>query len=543
MYKILLADDEGIAIESLTYIIEKDFPGKCDLRSAKTGRSVIELAETWHPDIAVMDIQMPGINGIEAMKKIKDLCPTTLFIVVTAYDKFDYAKESISLGVISYQTKPLDRKKFTDALQTALTQIDKIKERRSNDLKVLEKLETVIPVIESGMIYSILFQDNFETDIANYKNLLDIPQTHGYMMVIECGEAPEMPEHSGKASLENTIGTGFRIQNYYQNIRIREKSFHKKAVIGPIMSNKIIVFVPYDETMLSYNDRIHIIDQARDLIGQLEAGTDVIFRIGIGSVKPLNDMKASYREALNSLKEGNNNVSHADDLPVACSYEQDYPIELEKLIFDSIAKGDINNTLEASDHFFRWMEESHGNDLQGIRIKSIEFILWAEHIAYENGAMGLYHFDSRDDYLDIISGITDLHIMRKWFIQKISDACSSVESKSKKQTSCLLDTATKWISEHYRNDVSLDDVSREVNVSPYYFSRLFKEGCGITFIEYLTNLRMEKAKELLQDQTCTVREVCSSVGYQDPNYFSRIFKKSVGVTPTEYKESLSKPVL
>ena len=72
MYKILLADDEGIAIESLTYIIEKDFPGKCDLRSAKTGRSVIELAETWHPDIAVMDIQMPGINHEKNKGSVSD---------------------------------------------------------------------------------------------------------------------------------------------------------------------------------------------------------------------------------------------------------------------------------------------------------------------------------------------------------------------------------------------------------------------------------------------------------------------------------------
>ena len=91
MYKIMLADDEGIVIESLTFIIEKNFGQKCEVASAKTGRSVIELAESFRPDIAIMDIQMPGINGIDAMKEIRRFNASTVFIVLSAYDKFDYA--------------------------------------------------------------------------------------------------------------------------------------------------------------------------------------------------------------------------------------------------------------------------------------------------------------------------------------------------------------------------------------------------------------------------------------------------------------------
>ena len=95
MYKIMLADDEGIVIDSLKFIIEKEFGDECVVEFAKTGRSVIELAETFRPDIAVMDIQMPGINGIEAMKEIRKNNNNVIFIVMSAYDKFDYAKESI----------------------------------------------------------------------------------------------------------------------------------------------------------------------------------------------------------------------------------------------------------------------------------------------------------------------------------------------------------------------------------------------------------------------------------------------------------------
>ena len=92
MYKIMLADDEGIVIDSLKFIIEKNFEGLCQVESAKTGRKVIELAESFRPDIAVMDIQMPGINGIEAMREIRQMNKSTVFIVMSAYDKFDYAR-------------------------------------------------------------------------------------------------------------------------------------------------------------------------------------------------------------------------------------------------------------------------------------------------------------------------------------------------------------------------------------------------------------------------------------------------------------------
>ena len=99
-YKIMLADDEGIVIDSLKFIIEKEFGDQCAIEFAKTGRSVIELAENFRPDIAIMDIQMPGINGIEAMREIRETNTNVVFIVMSAYDKFDYAKEAIKLGVL-----------------------------------------------------------------------------------------------------------------------------------------------------------------------------------------------------------------------------------------------------------------------------------------------------------------------------------------------------------------------------------------------------------------------------------------------------------
>lgn len=111
MYRIMLADDEGIVIDSLKFIINKEFGDECTIEFAKTGRNVIELAESFHPDIAIMDIQMPGINGIEAMREIRKTNDNLVFIVMSAYDKFDYAQEAMKLGAIEYLTKPMERTK------------------------------------------------------------------------------------------------------------------------------------------------------------------------------------------------------------------------------------------------------------------------------------------------------------------------------------------------------------------------------------------------------------------------------------------------
>ena len=132
MYKILLADDEGIVIDSLKFIIEKEFGDECVIEFAKTGRSVIELAESFRPDIAIMDIQMPGINGIEAMREIRQSNSNVVIIVMSAYDKFDYAQEAIKLGVLEYITKPMDKNKLIETLKAAMEVVNKERKKRSN---------------------------------------------------------------------------------------------------------------------------------------------------------------------------------------------------------------------------------------------------------------------------------------------------------------------------------------------------------------------------------------------------------------------------
>ena len=528
MYKILLADDEGIVIDSLKFIIEKNFPEKCLIESAKTGRKVIELAESFRPDIAFMDIQMPGINGIDAMKEIREANKTTVFIVMSAYDKFDYAKEAINLGVLDYLNKPVDQPKIVEVLKRAMKQVDDEKERRSQDLLIKEKLETVVPIIENNMIYTALFQDDYDSEVDSFRNLLSIDKDYGYIIVLEWGDS--QAEHH----LTNAVGTGIKMQSYYKEMREVIKGFYE-CVVGSVMANRMIIYVPYGKESLEYRERIEIIENTRTMIRKLKKYIDVRFRAGIGSIVKLEECIRSYQEAQRALRKSDGTVAHVEDLPIMVSYEANYPIDQERRLFEMTEKGNENEALIAANRFFGWMAENYGEHLTDIKLKALEFVLWAEHLAITEGGME-YHFLSRQDYLPSVLALNSLDEIQQWFTSKISAACRNVVQSRDKQSSSSVERAKAYIAERYNKDISLDEVSKEVDISPYYFSKLFKEETGENFIEYLTGLRISRAKQLITGSDMTMKEICTEVGYSDPNYFSRIFKKNVGVTPTEYKD-------
>lgn len=527
MYRIMLADDEGIVIDSLRFLIEKNYPGQCEIQSAKTGRSVIELAESFRPDIAFMDIQMPGINGIEAMKEIRKINKNIVFIVMSAYDKFDYAKEAINLGVLEYLNKPADKTIILNTLEKAMNLIDGERKKRSQELEIRERMETVIPMIEAGFIYSLLLGDNDDNNIDKYRQLLGIEEKYGFVMVVESGDITDAGEFT------NVVGAGVRIQSNYETIKyILKDNF--KCVVGPVMTNKIVVLLPNNTAENDYNTRIRIIDHVRSVVDILSERTDAKYKVGIGSVKPINSLNDSYTEAIDSIHLSDRTVAHVKDLPIGCEYEEDYPIDLENALFEAVENGDISKTGEMSRKFFDWLISAHGENLQGIRTKVLEFVLWAERIAYGGGGK-VYRFDSRNDYLNSVLSAESMNTLRNWFCEKTEAAAKIVDTKTEEQTESVTCKAKKYIDMNYEKDISLDDVSREVDLSPYYFSKLFKEETGQNFVEYLTEKRIAEAKRLMDTTDMPIKDIGINVGYIDPNYFSRIFKKNVGVTPTEYK--------
>lgn len=532
MYRIMLADDEGIVTNSLSFVIEKNFQGQFDIETVKSGRAAIETAEHFRPDVIFMDIQMPGINGIEAMREIRTFLPNTIFIVLTAYDKFDYAKESINLGVLEYLNKPFNQKSIVAVVEQAIGVLNERRAKRSQDLENKEKLETVVPIIENGFISSILFHETFDEELDNYKNLLGLNVQNGFMLAVIFGE------NQKDGHMTNVVGASVKAQTkYYNKVREIIKETFPEAIVGNVISNKIPVFIGRDNPKIDYEERSEIIELARGAARNMKSQTDISYRIGIGSVKRLKNCSESYDEALKALYSSDGSVAHVDDFPITVSYEESYPADLEKAIFDKLADGNQDECLVQAGMFFDWMIEKYATDIMSIRLKALEFVMRAESAMYRNGGY-TYTFDSRKDYLVEIMSSEDVGVIKNWFMEKMKRAVSNMSTGGKNHTHYQVKKALDFIEENYQKDISLDEISEKLNISSYYFSKLFKEQQGEGFVEYLTRRRIDKAKEMLLDPEKSIKEVGIACGYGDPNYFSRIFKKSTGMTPSEYKEKI-----
>ncbi len=528
MYRIMLADDEGIVIDSMTFLLNKEFGDDVVIESARSGRVVIELAESFRPDIAIMDIHMPGINGIEAMREIRKSNERIVFIIASAYDKFDYARDAIGLGVLEYLNKPVAKERFIEVIKKAMGVIDSEREKRSQDLLVKEKLETVVPVLESGLIYNLLTREHFREDIENYKNLLGIEEENAYMLAIVFGQ-----EQEGN-HMTNPVGVSVKVQEQSAMIRETVKGFFP-GVVGSFIANKLPVLIPVQGSGPDYNERLLLHEKARYLMEKLKSVTGVAVRAGFGSVHSFSEAVYSYNEALESMILTQDQVSMTQDLPVRVGYEENYPVETEHELFAAVQRGDRENTVLAAGRYYDWMIGTYGDYPMDIKLKVMEFVLWAEHLAYHNSG-NTYEFRSRADYLPTLLELEDFDQIREWFTGKLAEACTWVTGRKERQTGSVVDKAKEFIDANYEQDISLDEVSRIVDISPFYFSKLFKEGTGTTFIEYLTNIRIQNARRLIDEGELSMKEIAQKVGYQDANYFSRTFKKNVGVTPTEYRD-------
>ncbi len=527
MYRILIADDEGIMLESLKTIIGKNIPD-CEIETAKTGRAAIEQAEYFHPDIVFMDIQMPGINGIQALREIRNSNRTALCYIISAYDKFDYAKEAIDLGVERYLMKPVSKSTVIEIMKDATARVDEMRRKHSDQLKVQEKLETVIPLVENGFISNLLISGEWQ-DAGYFKQLLDIQENCGYVILFQiAGEVQEERPSSA-------VGATVQAQTFYPEFRAVVKSY-LRCVVGGVMSDRIAVVVPREEENLNYEQRIEVIGQVRQLAGRLEERLKIRFRAGIGKTRRLEDLRASYHEAELALRESDSHVVHYGDISFRGEYEGFFPAELEHSIFQALTRGDLENMRSAANRFYDWMVLKYPESRNNIRLKVLEYVLAAEKDAFQEGAVN-YGFEFRENYLTEVMRIEDYEQLRRWFLDKMDFACRSIHDRKENQSETVVSKAKLYLQANYGKEISLDDVSREVNVSPYYFSKLFKEEAGVNFIEYLTGLRIEKAKQLLKDAGKSIKEISAEVGYVDPNYFSRIFKKQTGMTPREYRES------
>lgn len=447
MYRLLIADDEALEREGIEWIVTRMLPDTFEIIHAENGRTAIQKAEQYHPHIVMMDVRMPGIQGIEALREIKTRNPRVKMILVTAYETFEYAKEALSLGVKEYLVKPAKREQIVALLQRLIVEIEEEQNKRAEELELRDKLFQLLPLAETEIALDLMSEQIKEMEVKQVADLLGLSLDKGCSMVLA------VPESTEKKQLYMVIKT------FIQDT-IKDRCDY---VMSSLVHHHLVIFflgsLDCDDRMI----REEAVHTGAKLQEELLSQRNIAVSIGIGSVQVgIEGIRRSYYEAV-----------------FASTYDNKW----------------------GSIHQFEDLHAAEGHD-PNKRVEALS----------PNDAS-----------------------MKNAYVQL---AIQQIREEREQRTSNMLDKAITYIVERYQDDVSLEDVAEHVHLNPYYFSKVFKQQTGETFIDYVTRLRLEKAKVLMENLELSLKEVCYQVGYNDPNYFSRVFKKVTGMTPTEYRAQL-----
>jgi two-component system, response regulator YesN len=536
MFRILVVDDEKIVLDAVKYILDKEFPEIVSYDIARSGREAIEKADIFNPDIIMMDIRMPGINGIEAIKEIKRKKPKTHFIIVSAYEQFDFAKEAVELNVDDYILKPIIKNKLVNVLKNIMDKITSEKEVKKKELEVIEKYEQVIPFLEYGFIYSIMLGEHYDSKLNRYKEILELEESGGYVMIIE----------SKEKCVTNNIDNEYEQKDEETNLAEEEDQMvisdalkcKCRCYVGPIIMNRVVAFIHTSKKPdnLLKKETFEIASYVHKKL--LNVVDNKKIRISIGNYHNLEHISKSYDEALIAIKYIGNKetIIHINDIKCEELNTGEYPRDKESKLFDQISEGDIEGALDSLRTIYDWIYGNFKDSFNIGKSKLAELFVVIHKKAFVHGLKE----EDYENYLVELYNIEDYLKLEKWCNDRLFNLIFNINTLHKKKNNRIISSAKEYIYENYQRDITLEEVAKIVAVTPHYFSRLFKEETGENFIEFLTIFRIKKAKKMMDTTNFNIKEICFKIGYTDPNYFSRLFKKVEKVTPTDYMKNSNK---
>ncbi|NLO10091.1 MAG: helix-turn-helix transcriptional regulator [Clostridiales bacterium] len=380
-------------------------------------------------------------------------------------------------------------------------------------------VEDISSYVEKSFMFSLFFRGTSHKELSVFRSILDFKDL-GYLILIEV-----LPK-------DNDNIVDFDIDELSLYYFIKNNLPDLSTAIGPMIHNRFSIMVTDGPEALAPGKdfKPNSISVVTNLLLALENEFQIKLIAGIGNAQSIHTIYTSFLEALSCLPYCNpGEIIHVQDL----SRHDRYHIYEYKEAENHMIEAVHHRKPDAYDYFLMMMNRISQLNDNAKRNKIIEALVLASHASRIDGM-------DEVDYIDYTSHINTLiklsgNELIEWAFQKFVDITGFVKKPNAIDYSNKIVQATKeYLEAHYAEEISLEDVAEYVNISPQYFSKLIKKNTGFNFIDWLSMLRVKKAKELLTNSNLTVKEVCFMVGYKDPNYFSRIFKKKIGLTPSEY---------
>jgi len=519
LYKLLVVDDEAIEREALKYIVKNSNLEISEVMEAANGLEALAIAEKFDPDIVTLDILMPGMNGIEAGRILRKRKPEIKIIFVTAYDSFEYAHEAIKIGVEEFIVKPGSDEQTLEILQSCIKQLEEelIKKRRNESLEV--KINQISGYLESEFVNSVVNGEIDENQAVDYLNFMLSEFSEGFGVVVEVDFS--------ESGFSNQINRNMIKKRVAQQL---SETLGKNTKFMMHQAKNTIYMLIFGYSPDKRNHCILLIDNELKMMGEdLNEQLSIKLYYGFGAeYKQISQLWKSFAQAKAAAR--NMHLSIIENSGSGQPPENSLEIT-ENELWLSIINGMEEAVIQKADHILDNIIFA-SNDMNEAKLKLYEFFILMSR--YLNKESQLKRAVPEDVFNDLRS-IESRGEARKYIHGYLLEVLEALKEQRSNKTPGILDKAVRFINENYRENITLENVAYEAGFSTYYFGKLFKKTFGVTFTDYLTSLRISRAKELLKDPYLTVKGITYQVGFMDPNYFTRVFKKSEGLTPTEYR--------
>ncbi|MGE7828380.1 response regulator [Paenibacillus sp. NPDC093718] len=539
MYKVLLVDDEADVREGLVQEIQWGACGFTIEGTAENGREAVELAERLEPDVVITDISMPFQDGLQLASWLREHQPLCKIVILTGYDEFDYARQAITLSVDEYLLKPFSAESFMELLDKIKDKIDMEVAEREDVRQLKEHYRTSLPLLRESFLASLLTRklprSNIEEKIRNYELSLNGGCYLAAVMALYPASVDK--EQTSTASLRHSGDLDLML---HAMLNIAKELLDPLSLVSAfIYQDSIVLLIANDER----EDEAWFSELQMTLERLLKSILHYLklpVTIGVGSqVGNLSDLKLSYQGALLALDYrlilGAEKVIFIDDV------ERPRPegVRLDELkeqaLIRSLKLGTEEELNEAISHI---LDELIGASctIQDVQVYLLEVVTAVLRSAKESGIEIEALFGTGFQLHAEIFKFSGLQEVKAWLLDVSLTIRKHIASSRQHAYKDIVEKALQYTREHYvDSELSLQKLCMQLHISTGYFSVVFKREVKMTYVQYLMQLRMETAKELLRSSDLKAFEIAERVGFADPNYFSFCFKKLVGNSPKEYR--------
>ncbi|WP_424769218.1 response regulator transcription factor [Paenibacillus sp. sgz302251] len=520
--KVLIVDDEMFIRDGLRTLIDWSEAGFDEVRDAKNAAEAMELISQSPPDMVLTDIFMPGISGLDFAKRIRSLYPNIRFVILTGYEKFEYAKEAIEIGVAKYLVKPI----FPDELKETVEELrdemllehrnqnwNEMAQMRLNEYKPIITEKFWSDVLSGGLATSSTIHDRAE--------MADIQLKYSAFccLAVETCHLENVFERYGERELPLVR---FAIRNIIEELHL---------------NTIVYVYDHSDTVMLCILSEATNIEVWRRSVEMIKATLKIDVNVGVGrSCENISSVWTSSLEALDSVKYlamlEQTGVIRYEDIPVWKKDRVEYPYEEEKMLLEILRYRDQISEQAIAPFMQKIMIQNPSPQI--IQLTCVQLLGAVYRLVDEYGIHSIPTFNQSVSKLDELSSYSQI---QKLFFELFMEIIGRRSNHHASFVNQLVDGAKQIIQARFHDpELSVASIAQILCISPNYLSRIFHQQIGKTCVEFITECRLEEAKKLLLLTNYKNYEIAEKVGYANAHYFSSMFKKNIGQAPSEFRE-------